>query len=198
MLIGITPVGLRSDIYADSERESDGISQDNIMQSHLLETLINNYVRLTSLGDASFVLQKLCSTIANLFHRLSDSTWPSPIRHIAACLLGGQYVQQASTPDISVIINSGALQLSHTQNALARFVLTLAEDSKGFSVSQQTKSYMSDNCLEALLVLSHFLGVFCSYEDVQQVDGVQLSTALAETCLQALPVSLGHLRHSLY
>jgi hypothetical protein len=98
-------------------------------------------------------------------------------------------VEQAAAPDVSVTANSGALQLSQTRISLARFVLTLAEDSKGSSVSQQTKSHISENCLEALLVLGTFLAVASNHEDAQRAEGMQSSTALAEICLQALPVS---------
>lgn len=97
------------------------------MKQYLLEVLVVNYVRLTLSGDASFVLQKLCSTLAALHQRLGSS-WRLPIRHVFACLVQRHYVQQKPLPEVTDVIsptsNCSARQLS----GAARLALTLVED----------------------------------------------------------------------
>lgn len=167
------------------------MSKDIAMQSYLLETLLNNYIRLSLNGDASFVLQKLCSTIATLSHRVV-AAWPSPVRHIAACLANGAYVQQDSLPESFDIMKAMSLQPSTRQaKGIIRFVLTLAEDSnaKPSSAAESTVRRMSTNCLDSLVILRHFLGTICSYTNPTSYDVTDAPSELTASCLQALPVS---------
>jgi hypothetical protein len=97
------------------------------MKQYLLEALVANYMRMTLTGDATFVLQKLCSTLAALHQRLG-SFWRFPLRHVCACLVQQHYVQQESLPDVIDAINSTPNVSARQLSGAVRLALTLVED----------------------------------------------------------------------
>ncbi|KEF61407.1 uncharacterized protein A1O9_02973 [Exophiala aquamarina CBS 119918] len=138
-------------IKINADWESDEISQDQRMRSYLIEALVTHYVHLVKLPDATFVLQKLCSTLVTLFAR-SDSGWMLPVRHVLGCLLNDQYLPQNDLPEMTQLLNAAkSCSLSQLKGVIM-VITTLAEDTTGSSTNTKEEGgiqeRLSMNCID--------------------------------------------------
>lgn len=136
-------------------RESDGISEDPQMKAYLLEALITHYVQLVTLPDATFVLQKLCSTLVTLFSR-QDSSWMFPTRHTLACILSGRYVSQNDLPEISQLLEAANTCSASQLKGVVMILTTMAEDSTSSTINNKEEGGVQDrlamNCADSWAV----------------------------------------------
>jgi hypothetical protein len=179
------------------------------MKSNLLEALVVSYVRLVLADDASFVLQKLCSTLTALHHRLG-LFWPLPVRHILASLINQGFVPQSSLPDLpQMILAIDRIPAKQAQGAV-RFLLTLIEDmgTRTTTAMESLAFNPSSSCLDAVQLLDHCLGQFWQNEHTQVTNHSPSNGTLKtyptvydpdliRLCLQALPVCYLSLAHSI-
>jgi hypothetical protein len=184
----------------DFLRDIDDIGADDGMKSNLLEALVVSYVRLVLADDASFVLQKLCSTLTALHHRLG-LFWPLPVRHILACLINQAFVPQSYLPDLpQIILAVDRIPAKQSQGAV-RFLLTLIEDmsSRSATALDSLVYNPSSSFLDAVQLLDHCFGQFWHNQqpDLSNRGSINgdlkppssgYTTDLIALCLQALPV----------
>lgn len=115
-------------------RDTDKVGDDRNLISHLLENLVSSYVRLSSLPDAAFVLQKLSTTLVALFQK-PQTAWALPIRHLAACTIANRYISQDHVPELCALMQSEGVISGHQLRSLFLFAATLAEQENAISGS---------------------------------------------------------------
>lgn len=90
---------------------------------------MTNYIRLSSIPDAEFVLSKLAGTLAAIFEK-PDAAWGSPCRHTLGCIVLGKYVRQDKVPPTTDLLNTdGVISFLHIKSLL-RLALSIVEGSK--------------------------------------------------------------------
>ena len=107
--------------------DTDDLKGNQSMQEHLRHALVASYVSLTLVEDATFVLQKLCSTLCTLYQRTAKD-WHHPVRHVFTCLLHGRYLAQ---DEVQTIRDSAGRDTNIAPARLSsalRFASTIAED----------------------------------------------------------------------
>lgn len=138
------------------------------MQEHLREALVTSYVRLSLLEDATFVLQKLCSTLGALYQRTCQ-VWSRPVSHILTCLVHNQYVpagQSSTEQDLLEMVQREPTQILR---GILLFLLTLVEDTHGRpSPGSTVVRHMSRSCSDVFAILKwtmDTLGVLHAIQD---------------------------------
>jgi hypothetical protein len=91
-----------------------------------LESLVNSYIQLTNLPDASFILRKICGTISAFFLK-AFSDWKRPIRNVIASFLDGRYVSEDSLGNSESFIFAVSKVKYHQLRGLLWLCLDLAE-----------------------------------------------------------------------
>ncbi|EXJ63187.1 hypothetical protein A1O7_03633 [Cladophialophora yegresii CBS 114405] len=146
-------------IKINADWDNDGLGRDEQMRNYLLEALVTNYIRLITLPDSKFVLQKLVSTLVTFFVR-PDSGWTLPLRHILACMIGRHYVPEEGLPEIEQLLTRSNTLSNHQLKGVLLLATVIAED-----LSNRTSSTMDDsklnsrvaaNSLDALQLLRYF------------------------------------------
>ncbi len=162
------------------------------MKQYLLETLMNHYVRLITLPDSNFVLQKLCSTLVTFFAK-PDSEWQYPIRHLFACLLGGQHMSEAALPTMQQLCEAATNCSDYQLKGVLMLVRIMAEDLVGHTSSAVTENRiarrLAANCLDAWQLFDFSLHRVIEREDRQAATSqiAPDSTELLQMVLQAMP-----------
>ena len=94
-----------------------------------MQGLVNSYIQLTNLGDAGFVLQKLCSTLSAFFFKLT-SGWERPVARLAASFEKGHFTSDKSALPVNSLVDT-ARDLSYEQlRGMIWFCSALAEDTE--------------------------------------------------------------------
>ncbi|RMZ83763.1 hypothetical protein DV738_g1040, partial [Chaetothyriales sp. CBS 135597] len=168
-------------VKINADWDSDGVATNDAMKASLHQALISAYVRLAVSGDASFVIQKLCSAIAMLYQRLAP-TWQSPVLQVIVSLLEEKYIEPAQLPTLIEALDSArSISLRHL-SAAVRFASTLAEDliDRSTVTKKETLGFLSRSCEDAfrlfdLALESTHTKLSASDADRQHVDMAQMA-----------------------
>ena len=193
-------------IKINADWDHDNLGADDDLSNSLLVALIGSYVRLTLAGDANFVLQKLCSTLSALQQRLGFS-WPFPVRHVFACLINHNYIEQQSLTQLGDVINLSPHIATRQLSGAVRLSMTLLEDASTrlATANDQAVVQLSKSCLDTFQLLSYCLtGLYqassnsAARPELAGGNGLNESepftTDLARICLQAVPLWIPQLK----
>ncbi len=170
------------------------------MKQYLLGKLMSHYVRLITLPDSNFVLQKFCSTLVTFFAK-PDSEWQYPIRHLFACLLGGQHMSEAALPTMQQLCEAATNCSDYQLKGVLMLVRIMAEDLVGHTSSAVTENRiarrLAANCLDAWQLFDFSLHRVIEREDRQAATSqiAPDSTELLQMVLQAMPFWTSTIKH---
>ncbi|KAK5208484.1 member of the karyopherin-beta [Exophiala xenobiotica] len=187
-------------IKINADWDNDGIGTDEQMKFYLLESLLSHYIRLVTLPDSNFVLQKLCSTLVTFFAK-PDSEWTYPIRHLFARLLGGQYTSEAALPVMRQLCEAATNCSDAQLKGVLMLVRTMAEDLGGHTSSAVAENRIARrlavNCLDAWQLFEFSLHRVLGHEDRQDatLPIAPDSAELLQMVLQAMPFWTSTIKH---
>lgn len=144
---GALTLGLK--INADWERDKIGENRDLLAQ--LTEQLVVTYVKLAATeGTTDLVISKLSQVLAAIFAK-PDAAWAFPCRHILACLLAGQYMQQTEVPSMADILAAKTTLPAYSLKAVLRLALALHEEIATTShnpTNHRTHVHLANNAVD--------------------------------------------------
>ncbi|RMD43532.1 hypothetical protein DV735_g1601, partial [Chaetothyriales sp. CBS 134920] len=168
-------------VKINADWDADGVAGNDSMKASLHQALISAYVRLALSGDASFVIQKLCSAIAMLYQRLAP-TWQSPVLQVLVSLLEEKHVEPTQLPSFTDALESAHSRSIKHLSAAVRFASTIAEDLIDRSTGTNTEilGFLSHSCEDAfrlfdLALESTHNKLSASDDDRQHVDLAQMA-----------------------